>query len=136
MKPHLWLIRFIGVIGAAALARRLEAGVGGRVALARGAVGRLGQARLAKQTRSAATQPGRVLGCAAFTTKKIGGRNVSRPAFWFANAAEESRLHGYCCFHAGAGNRREYGDLQRHQRRAAQTTALPRTGTIGAGLSE
>jgi len=27
-KPHLWLIAFIGVIGAAPIARRLAAGVG------------------------------------------------------------------------------------------------------------
>ncbi len=41
-------------------ARRLAAGVGGRVALSRNAVGRLGQARLAKQTRFAATERRRV----------------------------------------------------------------------------
>src|SRR5262245_16181299 len=57
--------------------RRLAAGVGGRVALSRKAVGRMGQTRLAQQTRFALAQPGRVCGCALAATEKTGGRNVS-----------------------------------------------------------
>src|SRR5262249_45338591 len=65
---------------AAPVTRRLAAGVGGRVALPRRVAGRVGQARLAKQTRSAARECRPGLGCPAVTARKIGGGNVSTPA--------------------------------------------------------
>src|SRR5262245_33051757 len=111
-KPYLWLIRVIGVIGAAPFARRLAAGMGSRVALARGAVGRVGQAQLENQTRSAAAQPGRVLGCAAVTTEKTGGRDVSRLAFWRADDAQAQNPHDCGRAIALLGHRREHGILQ------------------------
>src|SRR5215831_4189342 len=57
---------------AAPLARRLAAGVGGRVATSRRVIGPMGSARLAQQARSVAAQYERVLGRAVATTKKIG----------------------------------------------------------------
>src|SRR5262245_51550181 len=58
---------------AAPIARRLAAGVGGGVAIPRNATDRMGQPQFENQTRSAAAQRRRVLGCAALTTEKIGG---------------------------------------------------------------
>src|SRR5262249_40412540 len=87
-----------------------------------------GQPQLENQTRSAATQRRRVSGRAALTTKKTGGRNVSRPALRLANAAQTQELHGDRDSHAQPGRRREYGDLQHRQRRVAATSAFRRAG--------
>src|SRR5262245_20538663 len=111
----LWLIHMIGVFGAAPLARRLAAGVGGGIALARSFARRMGQAQLENETRYAAAQPGSVPGCDAVTTTKTGGGNVSRSALWGTNAGEKSRLHVDCNHHACPGHRGEHGDLQHRQ---------------------
>src|SRR5262245_770518 len=98
---------------AAPSARRLAAGVGSRTALSRTAAGRMGQARLAEQTRTAAAQRERLLGRALFAARTMGGRDDSRPAFWRADAAKAQRVHCDCRAHAGARHRREYGHFQR-----------------------
>src|SRR5262245_3392595 len=73
---------------AAPPARRLAAGVGSRVAVSRDVDHSMGQARSARQTCSVVAQPGRVCRCAVDTTKKNGGRNVSRLEIWRAGAAQ------------------------------------------------
>src|SRR5215475_13224391 len=87
---------------AATIARRLAAGVGSRVALPRNAVGRVGQARLAKQTGFAATERRGFLGRALFAAAKTGGRNVSGFALRRENVAQAQRLHSRGRDFAGA----------------------------------
>src|SRR5262249_47988587 len=82
---------------AAPLPRPLSPGMESGAGIPRRTAGQMGQARLAKQTRTAVAQPGRVLGRGPAAATKIGGRHVSRPAFRFANAAEESRFHRRRC---------------------------------------
>src|SRR5215475_2400992 len=94
------------------------------------------EARLGRQTRIAATFFGRVLGRADVATTKIGGRNVSRPAFRLANVAEESRVYRRRGAHAGAGNWREYGAIHPFQCGRIAALAGQRPGTRREGLSE
>src|SRR5215475_4036505 len=96
----------------APLARRLAAGVGGRTALSRTAVGSVGPARLAGQSRNTAGQHGRGLGRAVVAARTMGGRNDPRLALWRTNVAEKSWLHADRRPHAGAWHRREHGDLR------------------------
>src|SRR4030095_109138 len=118
------LIKFIGLIGAAPLARRLAAGVGSRVALPRIAPGRLGQTRLGKQIRSAATERRRVPGRAALTTTKIGGQDVSRLSFWRADAAQTTCLHLDRHAHAQPGHWGDLGGFQSDPGRVVDAAAL------------
>src|SRR5215510_5376971 len=103
--------------------------MGGGTALPRNVDGRVGQARLAKQTRFAATQPGRVSGCAVVTTTKIGGRDVSRLALRRSNAENTTRLYFDRHSNAGAGHRREHGDLQFDQRRVVARAPVSGSGS-------
>src|SRR5215470_3337601 len=73
---------------AAPVARRLATGVGSRVELPRNAARSVGSTQLARQTRFALAQRGRIRGCVVVTTQKMGGRDVSRPAFWRANTTK------------------------------------------------
>src|SRR5262245_48388329 len=76
-KPHLWLIALVGVI----VARRLAARMGSGVAIPRVTADRMGQARLAKQIRIAATQRKRVLGRAGVTAAQIGAKVSTQVMF-------------------------------------------------------
>src|SRR5262249_1002543 len=116
--------RFYWCDRAAPLARRLAAGVGGRVTPPRTVVSRVGPARLAKQTRSAEAESGRGPGCGAVTTQKIGGRDVSRLEVRRANVAEAARGHPGRRAHAGARHRSDDGAFQRDLRRADQSLPL------------
>src|SRR6266511_980443 len=53
-----------------------------------------------------------------------------------ANVGEATRLHISCRCHACARHRREYGCLQRNQRRAIASAALPQRRWVGNGLGE
>src|SRR5262245_36839973 len=88
----------------------------------------MGQARLAKQTRTVVAEPGRILGCALVATSTIGGRHVSRLTFRFANAVEKSRIYYGRRRHAGAGDWREYCHFQRRQCADIAPAALSRFG--------
>src|SRR5262245_55335358 len=119
----LWQIKFIALIGAAPLARRLAAGMGSGTARARRVVCRLGQTRLAKKTGFAATERRGFLPLSAATNP--GGRDVSRLAIWRANVTEESRFHRRGCVDLGPRHRRQRGALFGGQRRAAQSATFP-----------
>src|SRR5215471_11964458 len=110
---------------AAKTPRRLAAGVGSGIAIPRTAVGRMGPARLAEQAWTAASQPGRVLGCALVAAATMGGRDVSRLALRFANVAEEPRLYFRSRADSQPGHRREHGDLQRRECGIAAVAPLP-----------
>src|SRR5262245_45285871 len=79
-------------------------------------------------SKSSVLQPGKSL--------KIGGRNVSRPAFWRAYVVEEPRLHAGCCADIGARHRREHGDLQRNKLGSDQVAALSRRGAARERLGD
>src|SRR2546428_11250444 len=75
----------------------------------------------------------RVLGCVLVTTKKSGGRDVSRLALWRANATQEQKLHCGCYSFAGAGHRGEYGDLSVARRCATARVAGQSAAGTGRG---
>src|SRR5262249_57432155 len=104
--------RFYWCDRAAPLARRLAAGVGCGVAPPRTVVSRVGPARLAKQTRSAEAESGRVPGRVVVTTTKIGGRDATRLAIRRADDAQEQSTHDCRRVLARPGHRREHGHLQ------------------------
>src|SRR5262245_59159770 len=110
---------------AAPFASRLATGVGSGIALPRADAVPVGPARLAEQTRTASAQPGRVLGCALFAAREMGGRDVSRPAIWHTNAEEESRLHFRGRADSQLGHRRKQRNLQRRECCVAAFAALP-----------
>src|SRR5262245_18512008 len=91
----------------------------------------MGSAPLAQQARSAAAQRERILGRALATTKKIGGRDVSRLAIWRTDAAQEQGIHDGRRAFTGAGHRREYGVIQRGGCCAATDLAGRRAGAVG-----
>src|SRR5262249_43805303 len=109
---------------AAPVARRLAAGVGGRVATPRSTVGRMGSARLAEQTGLALGLDERLLGSALATTAKMGGRNVSRLALWRAHAAEESWLYFDRRAHTCARHRGQRRHVQHRGRLVAAAPAV------------
>src|SRR5262245_18772101 len=86
----------------------------------------MGSPRLAQQARSVSAKYKRVLGCALASTQKIGGRDDSRHTFWNSHAEAITGLHLHSNFDFGARDRREYGDIQPHQRVVAQAVAIPR----------
>src|SRR5262245_8144074 len=96
----------------APFARQLATGVGGRVVAPRRDAGGVGSARLAQQARSVAAQRKRILGRGLAATKKTGGRDVSRPALWRANADQKQRLYRRGDGRPGVRHWREYGDFQ------------------------
>src|SRR5262245_21022781 len=57
---------------------------------------------------------------------------LARPALRRANVVEEARLHDYSRNHAWFGHRREYYDVQRHQRNVAAALAVQRPGAARA----
>src|SRR5262245_45035958 len=57
---------------------------------------------------------------------------VTRPAFCYTDSGESSWLHGGGGDFAGVGDRRQYHDLQPHQRRAFQAaSASERARSVG-----
>src|SRR5215471_15501565 len=118
---------------AAPVPRPLPSGMGSRIGIPRRAAGPMGQARLAKQTRTVVAEPGRILGCALVATSTIGGRHVSRSAFRFANAVEKSRIYFGRRRHAGAGDWREYCHFQRRQCADNATAPIPQPGAARLG---
>src|SRR5262249_4249616 len=65
---------------------------------------------------------------------RIYANTLARSALWRANVVEEPWLHFDRRPDAGARHRREYGDLQRHQRGAVERVAVSASGATGDGL--
>src|SRR5262249_51573252 len=116
---------------AASFARRLAAGVGSGAAIPRAAAGRMGQTRLAKQNRTAAAQPGCILGRALFATPTMGGRDDSRFALWREDAAKTTRVYIGRHSHAGARDRREHCDFQCRERGGVAPASVQGGGSPG-----
>jgi hypothetical protein len=91
-KPHLWLLRFIGVIVPRRFRARWHQEWEAELQYREAMLARSGSAGLAKQTGIAVAQPGRILGRDVAAATTTGGRHVSRPAFRRANVAENSWL--------------------------------------------
>src|SRR5207247_2251691 len=68
--------------------------------------------------------------------RKIGGRDVSRPAFWFTTVAEVSRVHGGSNSVVDHRHWRDERDFQRRQRRCSSPVTVPRSGTAGPVVAE
>src|SRR5262245_36388652 len=71
------------------------------------------------------------MGCALATTKKIGGRDVSRLALRRADAGARERLYCSGGVVPGAGHRREHRDLQFGERGSVASAARGATGSTG-----
>src|SRR5262245_38446002 len=100
-----WLIRFIGVIGAAPLPHALSTGMGSGIGTPRRTAGPMGPARLEEQTRIAVAQSRRVLGRAVAPATTVGGRNGSGLSVWAADGGQKQRIHGRGCVLARARDR-------------------------------
>src|ERR1700687_3123697 len=69
-------------------------------------------------------------------SRRHDGNAVAGPEIRGANAGEEAGLHHDCRANSGAGDRREHGDLERVECRAAAATAVSLAGAVDGRVDD
>ena len=135
LRPHLWLIPHDRRDRAAPLARRLETGVGSRVALSRSDAFRVGQARLAQQSSTLLRRSlGAFWDALWFQSYRWEDEMIQDLRYGSADAAQTTGLHIYCNINTGARHRREHCDLQRCPHGIAAPAPVRRTRAADCGV--